>query len=210
MVTGYTSQIASWSLFLGIYFSNWVFAYNASSKGRFHLINPYLTQFQTFRFFGLLPHSQSSSNEKAQCVKNIRIRCYSCLHFPAFGLNTERYRLYKYRDTEYSVSLRIQSDCGEMRTRITPNTDIFYAVTMKRKINLWIFFCLFLHCFLLLFFLLLGGEQNCEEADIRRHSLVFHFVRDLPLLGIENCWTTLSPFCLMRVTLSIFFIAFYT
>ena len=120
-----------------------MFAYNASSKGRFHLINPYLTQFQTFRFFGLLPHSQSSSNEKTHCVKNIRIRCYSGPHFPAFGLNTERYRLYKYRDTEYFVSLRIHSDCGEIRTRITPNTDTFYAVTMKRKINLGIFFVSF-------------------------------------------------------------------
>ena len=39
-------------------------------------------------------------------------------HFPAFGLNTER----------YGVSLRIQSECGKMRTRIIPNTDTFYAV----------------------------------------------------------------------------------
>ena len=29
------------------------------------------------------------------------------------------------RDTQY---LRIQSECGKMSTRITPNTDIFYAV----------------------------------------------------------------------------------
>ena len=36
----------------------------------------------------------------------------------AFGLNTQR----------YSVSLCIQSKCGKMRARITPNTDIFYAV----------------------------------------------------------------------------------
>ena len=32
------------------------------------------------------------------------------------------------RDTPYSVSLRIQSECGKMRTRITPNTDTFYEV----------------------------------------------------------------------------------
>ena len=38
--------------------------------------------------------------------------------FPACGLNTER----------YFVSLRIQSECGKMQTRITPNTDTFYAV----------------------------------------------------------------------------------
>ena len=52
------------------------------------------------------------------CVKSVHIRSYSGPHFPAFRLNTER----------YSVSLRIQSECGKMRTRITPNTDTFYTV----------------------------------------------------------------------------------
>ena len=33
---------------------------------------------------------------------------FSGPHFPAFGLNTEIY---------YSVNLRIQSECGNMRTR---------------------------------------------------------------------------------------------
>ena len=41
-----------------------------------------------------------------------------CRHFPAFGLNTERYR----------VSVRFQSGCGKMRARITPNMDTFYSV----------------------------------------------------------------------------------
>ena len=57
------------------------------------------------------------------CVKSVRIRSYSGPHFPAFGLNTER----------YSVSLRIQSECGKMRTRITPNTDTVYAVCILRS-----------------------------------------------------------------------------
>ena len=38
--------------------------------------------------------------------------------FPAFELNTEK----------YEVSHRIQSECGKIRTRITQNTDTFYAV----------------------------------------------------------------------------------
>ena len=38
--------------------------------------------------------------------------------FPVFGLNTER----------YEVSFRIQAECGKMQTRVTPNTDTFYAV----------------------------------------------------------------------------------
>ena len=29
-----------------------------------------------------------------QCVKSVRIRCYSGPHFPVFGLNTERYRVF--------------------------------------------------------------------------------------------------------------------
>ena len=52
------------------------------------------------------------------CVKRVSIRSYSGPNFPAFGLNTER----------YGVSLRIQSECGKIRTRITPNTDTFYSV----------------------------------------------------------------------------------
>ena len=41
--------------------------------------------------------------------ENVRIRSHSGLHFPTFGLNTER----------YGVSLRSQSKCRKMRTRIT-------------------------------------------------------------------------------------------
>ena len=54
------------------------------------------------------------------CVKSVRIRSYSDPCFPAFGLITER----------YSVSLRIQSECGKIQTRITPNADTFYAAYM--------------------------------------------------------------------------------
>ena len=55
-----------------------------------------------------------------RCVKCVRIWSYSGPYFPVFELNTER----------YSVSLRIQSKCGKIRTRITPNTDTFYAVVL--------------------------------------------------------------------------------
>ena len=48
------------------------------------------------------------------CVKSVRIRSYS----GPLGLHKERYRVY----------LRIQSECGKMQTRITPNADTFYAV----------------------------------------------------------------------------------
>ena len=51
------------------------------------------------------------------CVKSVRIRSYSGPYFPAFELNMER----------YSVSFSVQSICGKIRTRITPNTETFYA-----------------------------------------------------------------------------------
>ena len=57
-------------------------------------------------------------NTTGHCVKSVNIRSYSGPYFPAFGLNTER----------YGVSLRIQSECGKMGTRITPNTDTLHAV----------------------------------------------------------------------------------
>ena len=49
--------------------------------------------------------------------KSVCIWSYSGPYFPAFGLNTERYR----------VSPRIQSECRKIWPRITPNTDT-YAV----------------------------------------------------------------------------------
>ena len=55
--------------------------------------------------------------EVVHCVESVHIRSCSGPHFPAFGLNKE-----------ISVSLCIHSEWGEMQTRITPNTDTFYAV----------------------------------------------------------------------------------
>ena len=48
--------------------------------------------------------------DQEHCVKSVPIWSFSGPHFPAFGLNTER----------YLVSLRIQSECGKIQTRITP------------------------------------------------------------------------------------------
>ena len=41
--------------------------------------------------------------------------------------------------TEYGeilVCLRIQSECGKIRTRITPNTDTFYEVVLTLKLRI--------------------------------------------------------------------------
>ena len=52
------------------------------------------------------------------CIKSVCIRSFSGPYFPAHGLNAERYEL----------SLRIQSECGKIRTRKTLNTDTFQIV----------------------------------------------------------------------------------
>ena len=61
-------------------------------------------------------------NSCHHCVKSICIRSFSSPYFPTFGL----------------VSLRVQSKCGKIRTRITPNTDTFHSL---QNIVLWWLFC---------------------------------------------------------------------
>ena len=62
----------------------------------------------------LLMYGPILANVHKHCVKSILIWSYSGPHFPTFGMNTVRYC--------------IQSECGKMRTRITPNLDTSYAV----------------------------------------------------------------------------------
>ena len=58
---------------------------------------------------------QLYSDSLIHCVKSVGIRSFSGADFPAF------------------VSLRVQSECGEKRTRKTPNTDTFHAVMAYLK-----------------------------------------------------------------------------
>ena len=69
-----------------------------------------------------------------QCVKSVRIRGYSGPHFPAFGLNTEK----------YGVSLRIQSECGKMWSRITTHMETFQALNFTNNLYLWNDYCDFI------------------------------------------------------------------
>ena len=50
-------------------------------------------------------------------MKSVCVRSFSGRYFLEFGLNTER----------YGLSLRIQCECGKIRTRKTPNADTFHA-----------------------------------------------------------------------------------
>ena len=55
------------------------------------------------------------------CVKSVCMRSYS-------GSIFSRIR------TEYRESLRIQSECGKILPRISPNTDAFYAANVSRHV----------------------------------------------------------------------------
>ena len=67
-------------------------------------------------------YGQTKSQSNHHRVKIVRILSYSGLHFPAFGLNSER----------YSASVRIHCKCGKMQTRIIPNTDTSYAAHFSK------------------------------------------------------------------------------
>ena len=54
---------------------------------------------------------------QCHCVKSVRIQSFFGPYFHRFRLNTKI----------CSVNLRIQSKCGEMRTRKTLNADTFHA-----------------------------------------------------------------------------------
>ena len=72
--------------------------------------------------FSFLIVSGSSSHVFGHCVKSVRVRSFSDLYFPSFGLNTET----------YFVSFRIQSESGKLRTRKTLNTDTLHAVSASK------------------------------------------------------------------------------
>ena len=67
----------------------------------------------------------SKANRNSHCVNSVRIRSYSDPHFRAFGLNTER----------YGVSLRIQSECGKMQTRILRIWTLFTQCQLSEREN---------------------------------------------------------------------------
>ena len=60
------------------------------------------------------------------CVKSVRIGSFSGPYFSTFGLNMEG----------YGISLRFQSKCGKIWTKITPNKATFHRVIFMKVIHL--------------------------------------------------------------------------
>ena len=68
------------------------------------------------RSVGRQVHATIRSNTKNSTARKVsKCGVFSGPHFPAFGLNTER----------YSISLRIQSECGKIRTRKNSVFELF-------------------------------------------------------------------------------------
>ena len=110
------------------------------------------------------------------CVKSVRIRSYSGPHFSAFGLNTER----------YSISLRIQSKCGNMRTRITPNKETFCAVKYKNHSFITVHIFVVSHFFVKIF----CSEEFESKCKFNNFFLFTHspwgMYRKLQYMGVKN------------------------
>ena len=97
------------------------------------------------------------NNIPTNSVKSVRIRKISGPYFPAFGLDTEIYR----------VNFCFQSKYGKIRTRKTPNAEAFYAVKsiwqyetlqyFHKKNNIYELFAI----------------KTCEEVEIG-HQIVGH------------------------------------
>ena len=66
--------------------------------------------------------SDYPTKKNSSTAWSVHIWSFSGPHFPAIGLNMER----------YSVSLCIQSHCEKIRTRKTPNTETFHAAIIIR------------------------------------------------------------------------------
>ena len=119
-------QILNFSYFL----SEKISLFNLRNRRHFFKINllycNFLKMFTLiFKKISKLLKALPSYHKQHPLRKKCPYAVYSGPYFPAFGLNTER----------YFVSLRIQSECGKIWTRITPNTDNFHAVIKMKSIK---------------------------------------------------------------------------
>ena len=109
-------------------------------------------------------------------VKSVRFWSFSGPYFLAFGLNTEIiFFLSGKKNTEiYSVNLHIQSEYEKIRTRKTPNTDIFYEVK---------FFDIFMKMSLIL---MVNHALSLQTTEFSYHKLAYvcMFIIRYPYEGI--------------------------
>ena len=97
--------------------------------GTFHVHSIYVLYVEGLRELIKIPNINHNTNlvqkhnniDVHHYIKSFGIGNFFGPYFPAFGLNSAR----------YSVSVRIQSECGKIRTRKTLNTDTLSAVHLN-------------------------------------------------------------------------------
>ena len=114
-------------------------------------------------------HSVCSLAKQLHCLKSFRIQSYSGPYFPAFRLNIN------------SVSLHIQSEWGKIGTRITPNTDTFYAVL----ILLGVF----------LFYSSMCRSYSNAHTTFKRHGVIKNY-KNVILISC-TCWFFILFNCIL-------------
>ena len=115
------------------------------------------------------------------CVKSVRIQNFTGQYFPTFRLNMET----------YSVSLRIQSEIGKIRTKKTPNTNTFHAVVVS-ELTIATFKITTNFCF---FFTYVADWINRKNSKI----YVVH------LYVVHLCITSLLQLCINQINLFMLF-----
>ena len=117
----------------------------------------------------------------SHCVKSVRIQNFTGQYFPKFRLNMET----------YSVSLRIQSEIGKIRTKKTPNTNTFHAVLVS-ELTITTFKITANFCF---FFTYVADWINRKNSKI--------YVVHLYILHL--CITSLLQLCINQINLFMLF-----
>ena len=104
----------------------------------------YVHYVNRFWEFLIIMHFVGTYIIKNKCLKNITIQ------YIVLKVSVLEIFLVRISPNSYSVSLRIQSKCRKIRTRKTPNTDTFHAVTtihdhpnasksLKTNVVIWLF-----------------------------------------------------------------------
>ena len=78
------------------------------------------------------PEGSSKYSQTSEFIESTTLR-KQCACSELFWTAFSRIRTESGEIRRYGVSLRIQSECGRILTRITPNTDTFHAVQYKHK-----------------------------------------------------------------------------
>ena len=119
------------------------------------------------------------------CVKSVRIQSSSGPYFPAFGLNTEG----------HSVSLRIQFECGKIRTRTTPNTDTFYTVIIIKGSLSFNFYPWFARLLWTLYPLCISFVGSCDlyKNPLKAAQEVFAELRDQSYIDYSHALRYMDP-----------------